>query len=395
MSEEATGTPQDWGASSARSRNAGRPEGKVMHSEPTGPELDEDECRALDDTFYSSDPTGYFRSKIDSLLDSCVPQSSSQAEPTADRQRFGQLLGARAVARSPVTEDQRELQVAVDAILLRHQVAETLLRHVHARLTCRASQSPTSVWMTLTQSPIRLHDAINQIRPTLEADDFFPIALGLFIPVPDKTNIKPAAQAAVVNGLAWISRAVTIVSSGQLDLNAANNKIKHGVCARPEDKLRITLTTEPPNGDGNVRLSSLTGNSAINIVDSVVLEYISQPPKVAGQERAGFERTLLRVDPTVVLAEAWMLAATHGAIFHTGAYRHFGDRDAPGVADYPGISAAPTPQQVLGDHVVGMRFPITTSTSGQVHRPAGFQRSNGTFYPLAFKWGTKAVVVDG
>lgn len=115
----------------------------------------------------------------------------------------------------------------------------------------------------------------------------------------------------------------------------------------------------------------MTGDSAFDVFDTIVLEYISKPPKPHGSEPLGFERTLLRVDAPAVLAEAWMLALLHGAIFHTCAYRHNGDKPLPTVAEHPGLALGPQPQRILGRYVVGLRFPVTTSASGRVHRSPG------------------------
>jgi hypothetical protein len=365
-----------------------------VYPNPTDPELSADDCRALDDEFFTGDPTSYFRSKIDALLDWSQQSIPGEQQPTK-RRRFQDVLGQVASSRYPTTLEQRRLQVAVDAIQLRHQGAEALLRLIYARLTCRASAKPCSLWMALIQTPTQLHVLVEELRPHLESEDFFAILAGMIIPVPKGTKLDHDMQTAVQNALHWVARAAEIVSTGNIDLNAANNKIKHGVTARPEDKLRLTLTTQPPDEDGNVPLSALTSESALDIFDTVVLEYISRPPKQKGEELCGFERTLLRADSPVVLAEAWMLAVIHGAVFHTCAYRHHGERTVPEIAEHPGLAMGPTPQRILGRHVVGMRFPMTTSPSGQVHRPAGMLLGDGTFLTLSFGPRTRGIVIGG
>lgn len=367
----------------------------TMYAPAKGPELNADECRALDDDFFTSDPTSYFRSKIDALLNWVDQEGSDNQEISADRRRFQEILGAAASARHPTTAEQRRLHVAVDAIQLRHHAAEALLRLIHARLTCRASSQPCSLWMSLIQTPTQLHILVEKLRPHVESEDFFSILASQIMPVPNGTKLDHDAVAAVQHALRWIARASEIVSTGHIDLNAANNKIKHGITARPEDQLRVTMTTEAPDQDGNIPLSALTSQSAMDIFDTTVLEYITRPPSQKGQERYGFERSLLRVDVPVVLAETWMLALLHGAVFHTCAYRHHGEQVTPTMAEHPGLATGPSPEQVLGEHVVGMRFPVTTTSGGHVPRPAGLLLSDGTFVTLTFGAGREGIIVEG
>jgi hypothetical protein len=366
-----------------------------MYPPPTGPVLNADECRALDDEFFATDPTSYFRSRIDALLDWVDQANSDHQEISAERRRFQDILGPAASARYPTTAEQRRLHVAIDAVQLRHHAAEALLRLIHARLRCRKSTQPCSLWMALIQTPTQLHNLVEELRPQVESEDFGPILAGQIMPVPNGTQLNQDAVAAVQHAMRWVVRASEIVSTGHIDLNAANNKIKHGITARPEGRMRITFTTETPDQNGNVPLSALTGESALDVFDTVVLEYITRPPKPKGHEQHGFERSLLRVDVPVVVAETWMLALLHGAVFHTCAYRHHGERVVPQMAEHPGLATGPTPEQILGKHVVGMRFPVTTTPGGQIPRPAGILLSEGTFLTLTFGPGRQGVVVDG
>jgi hypothetical protein len=123
-----------------------------------------------------------------------------------------------------------------------------------------------------------------------------------------------------------------------------------------------------------------------------VLEYISRPP---GKPKNGYERTLLRADAPTLLAEAWMMAITHGALFHTGANLHIGDRGDATIAPHPGLAAGPNPEQVLANKSVGMRFPMTTPPGGgHPTRPSGIALPEG-FFPLEFGKGLSATVQDG
>lgn len=365
-----------------------------MYPPPTGPELSPDACRELDGEYLLSDPLGYFRSKLEGLLDEAdAPDRPTVAEGSL-RARFQRIAGEAAHSRSCITAEQRSIQITVDAIQFRHQVAEALLRLIDARLMQRNSTPPQSLWMNLIGGPTRLHDLVERLRPHVESEEFISIAAGLLIPVPVGTPLDEDMHKATATALHWIMRASEIVMTGHIDLNAANNKIKHGVTARPEDKLRVTIATKPPNADGSIPLSHLTGPSSLDVFDTIVLEYISRPPKPKGQEPNGYERTLLRADAPLLLAETWMLAIIHGAIFHTSAYRHFGGT-VQGMVPHPGLLIGPTPQKILGKHVVGMRFPVTTSPQGKIHRPPGMLLSDGVFVPMQFSEGRRGVVVDG
>lgn len=348
-----------------------------MYPPPTGPELSADECRSLDDSFFASDPTGYFRSRLDSLLDWCDATPETPPGQADTRRRFNDLIGAAAQARHPTTPEQRRRQAAVDAVQLRHAVAEALLRLILARLTCRASDTPKSLWLELTRTPTTLRDVVKQLNMHLEATDAVPLMAGLMVPAPGGTTLSEDYTTAVANALRWLQRASDIVSSGPIDLNAANNKIKHGITARAEDQLRATFMTAELDADGNVPLSALSGPGAVPLIDTIALDYISQPPKTPGAERPGHERTWLRADTPAVLAEAWMLALIHGAVVHTCAYRHNREQTPADAAPHPGLALGPSPDTILRGHVVGLRFPITTSASGQVHRPAGFLIARG------------------
>lgn len=366
-----------------------------MYPDPAGSELTGDECRALDDHYLTSDPTSYFRSRIDSLLDWVDQPTPAGAAPSEVRRRFEGLVGPVASSRFPTSNDQRQAQVAIDAIQLRHATAEALLRLLHAKVTCRSAVQPASLWMALIQTPAQLHKLVEELRPHVESADFFPVLAGMLIPAPLGTKLDETSGGAVNTALEWIARASEIVSTGHIDLNAANNKIKHGVTARLEDKMRLTMTLEPFPDDGRVPLSALTGKTALTIFDTTVVEYISRPPKTDGKEPHGFERTLLRVDAPSVLAEAWMLALVHGGIFYTSAYRHRHEGWEPSDTQHPGLAVGPSPEQVMGRNVVGMRFPVTKSPSGESHRPAGILFGDGTFRTLTFGPGRRGIVTDG
>ena len=112
------------------------------------------------------------------------------------------------------------------------------------------------------------------------------------------------------------------------------------------------------------------------MIDCPVLDVLAKPPKVDGHPQ-GLEVTQLRVDVPVVLAEAYMIAWTHGAMFHVAASTHFrGREDLP---KYLHVPAHPSyrvfrqyPDDIAADAPVGMRFPLTTPPGGgPLKRPMG------------------------
>lgn len=180
-----------------------------------------------------------------------------------------------------------------------------------------------------------------------------------------------------------------------INLNAAHNKVKHGLAVRSRGDLRMTFTTQPPYADGTIPLSALTGPNALDVFDSVVLDYLSRPPKEQGRKQ-GLEVSTLRLNPATLLPETWMMAVTHAAMFHIAATRHVEDRGIT-IAPYPTLHLGPTPEQLLGNAVVGMRHPVTTPPDGgEPNRDAGiaFQQA---FVPLKmdFTAHRTSTVVDG
>ncbi len=124
----------------------------------------------------------------------------------------------------------------------------------------------------------------------------------------------------------WIGYAARLLSPAAIDLQAGHNKVKHGLAVRARSDMRVTFVTRPPNADGSIPLSAFTGPEAVDIFDQPVLELLSRGPKVDGH-RQGLEITQLRLKPAALLADAYMLAMAHGALFHVAAVEHFAGRE--------------------------------------------------------------------
>ena len=184
----------------------------------------------------------------------------------------------------------------------------------------------------------------------------------------------------------WLQFAIDLLVGHELQLNAAHNKVKHGLAVRARDDLTVSFITTPPSADGTIPVSALTGPDAVDIFDRPVIEVLAQAPKV-DEHRQGLELTRLRVDVPAVLAEAYMIAWTQGAMFHVAATKHFESRveipdhlQAPPHPGYP--VGGPRSDHVSGKAPVGMRFPLTTPPDGRPGRRSAGIAFRDSFIPL-------------
>jgi hypothetical protein len=77
--------------------------------------------------------------------------------------------------------EQRRVQVAVDGLSLRHQVAKALARFLHARAVAAPDGGAArSIWLTIADSPRNIVDVVSMAatalkhEPTLFANVFLP-----------------------------------------------------------------------------------------------------------------------------------------------------------------------------------------------------------------------------
>lgn len=174
----------------------------------------------------------------------------------------------------------------------------------------------------------------------------------------------------------WLGHAAGLLSPAAIDLQAGYNKVKHGLAVRARSDMRVTFVTTPPNADGSIPLGAFTGPGAVDIFDQPVLELLARGPKVDGY-RQGLEITQLRLKPSALLADAYMLAMAHGVLFHIAAVEHFAGREdlreyqtPPPFPGYP--VGGPRPTHIDAHAPLGMRFPLTMPPGGgQVRREAG------------------------
>ena len=345
-----------------------------MYPPPVGPSLTAEQARELDDTFLASDPFAYFSSRIASLLvwqehvaDSQTPLP--QAQPDSIRAQFNAYLQSSAVD-GPFKAVDVHAQVAADALAVRHHAAEALLRLSCARLAPASTTSPACLWAEIASGPKQIADVIDRLKVSAKKAE---PGERMFRALVDPEALEAARRdQEVVDAcnvfVAWIAYASELLSPAEIDFQGGHNKVKHGLAVRARSDLRVTFTTTPPNADGTIRLSALTGPGAIDIFDQPVLELLAYGPKVEGH-RQGLELTQLRLKPAALLADAYMFAMAHGALFHVAAKQHFAGRDdlrehlvAPPFPGFP--IGGPRPSDIDAFAPLGMRFPLTTPPGG-------------------------------
>lgn len=370
-----------------------------MYPPLAGPKLTAKQRQELDDTFLASDPYGYFSARISMILRWAESDGGSGEHPlaapdkeqqnaTETRGRFARLLG-RPVDFIPKTSPRSiATQVATDAYALRHHAAESLVR-LTATLSQRTSVAETCVWEALSAGPNQLDQVVSQIREFFSSVEAPMQFARLVLREQDLQSGMTEELGSASNVFAdWLQFAIDLLVGHELQLNAAHNKVKHGLSVRARDDLKVTLVTTPLSTDGTLPVGALTGPDAVDIFDRPVIEVLAQAPKVDGH-RQGLELTQLRVDVPAVLAEAYMIAWAHGAMFHVAATKHFEGRtdlpnylSAPAHPGYP--VGGPHPDHVSGKGPVGMRFPLTTPPGGGPARRSAGVAFRDSFIPLIF-----------
>lgn len=369
----------------------------IVFTNPEGRSLTPAQAMELDDNFFGSRPLGYFSSRIASLISSAGTLQADTTEGVG-----GQLAAALGLSGVPdiltFTESDRELQIATDSFTVRHHAAESLVRLYHA-LTVVAPKmgGEKCIWAAIAEGPNRtivlVDEAKAQLLSKTGLETFWETVLPDGADKATSTEQMEMANKALEVMATWLQHAMYLLVRDDIDINAAHNKVKHGLAVRSRDDNLVTFTTEPPNSDGTFSLSALTGDNAVDIFSSPTLDYLARP-KSKGRKQ-GLEVTTLALTPSVLLAESWMMSVTYGAMFQVAASRHFQGRDVPFMT-YPALPLAPTPEQLLGESIVGMRHPVTTPPDGgDLDRKAGIAFQN-TFMPIDidFPGSTSGVVVD-
>ena len=108
-----------------------------------------------------------------------------------------------------------------------------------------------------------------------------------------------------------MNHACALLTDNELSVNAAHNKVKHGLAVSARGDVRIELLTTPPNDLGEIPVSAFGEGNSVPIFDRPMLTYLSRPH---GTPKQGLEAISLRVEVLVVLAETWMIANVYSAM---------------------------------------------------------------------------------
>lgn len=360
-----------------------------LNLRPQGRHLTDEQAKTLDDEFFLSNPLSHFTSRIATLLEA----DRADRKPDADNEpEFFHALGlADADDALTFSKRERNIQVAIDAVALRHQAAEALTRFIYG--VAAATPKPGDakcIWLAIADSPTRMIEVIEANKAAV--DDELLSFLSLIFP--PGTRVEGDAFLAADTAQAWANHAIYLLTNNELSVNAANNKLKHGLAVSARDDVRIEFITTPPDADGNLSLSAFGEGKSVPIFDRPMLTYLSRP---VVKPRLGVEAISLRVDTPVVLAETWMMANLYAAMFHIAALKHFNGSPPPEVAPYPKLVAGRLPEHVIGGRPQGYRSTVTTPLD-EVTQP----RPDGVFFhrhfqsmQIDFDSRVRAQVVEG
>jgi len=351
--------------------------------------LSERHAKALDDEFFLSHPAAYFASRISSLL---AAERSAAVPTPVEEPEFFEALGQIETNQLLAFEGQdRRMQVAVEALSLRHQAAEALLRFMYAVTAARPKEGDApSTWLAIADSPNALIDVVQKTVAALDADQELFMRC-LFVP---GTRVDEIVAAAADTAVAWMNHASSLLTGDELSVNAAHNKVKHGLAVSARGDVRIEFITTPPDELGQIPVSAFGEGKSVPIFDRPMLTYLSRPRV---KPKQGLEAISLRVDVPVVLAEAWMIANVYAAMFHARAKRHFGDEMPEGVAPHPTLAIGRLPEHVIGGRPLGYREAVTLPPDGKTKPRKSGLFFYGSFIPMNVDYESKVegVVVDG
>ncbi|WP_434513229.1 hypothetical protein ABUV18_03061 (plasmid) [Clavibacter nebraskensis] len=360
-----------------------------LHLRATSIQLSESHARELDDEFFLSHPAAYFASRISSLL---AAERSAAVPAPADEPEFFAALGLGPADKVLAFEEQdRRLQVAVEALSLRHQAAEALLRFMYAVTAAKPKEGDApSTWLATADSPNKLIDVVEKTVAACAADEELFLRC-LYTP---GTRVGEKERAAADTAVAWVNHASSLLTGDELSVNAAHNKVKHGLAVSARGDVRIEVVTTPPDELGQIPVSAFGEGKSMPIFDRPMLTYLNRPH---ARPRQGLEAISLRVEVPVVLAEAWMIANVYAAMFHARAKRHFGDAMPEGVAPYPTLAVGRLPEHVIGKRPLGYRQAVTLPPDGTTKARESGLFLYGSFIPLDIDYDSKieGVVVDG
>lgn len=342
------------------------------------------------------------------LLRSDAPFEGAAAD------EFARLLGPSSTNFEQADDRASRLQIAVDAFALRHQVAESLLRLLHVAVHHRVGASR---WVELIDTPTKNIDVMTQTRSVLDAQDDGGTRLirSVLVGLEDTSSVRfgspgtpleqeqsteePGSAAdlverAVAVHVSWINYAILLFTQKSPDLDSAHNKFKHGMGLRPQDDVLTTITSTPPNADGGIPISALTGEQAVQLFDGVTTEFLSRASR-----KHGLEVTQMAMKPVPTLVEAAAMAHTLGLLFHTAAVKHFADhqpREGRTIPPHPGLLIdGPLPgKQRPASSPFALRFPLTLPLRDGGSPDALLFWTSGDTQTLKFGERMRGVVID-
>lgn len=324
---------------------------------PAGVALTTTQARLLDDEFFLADPLEHFTSRIHMLLNAETPTSRRDTHP-----EFFEALGLRGLDVLPTPGKQRrDVQRAVDAIMLRHQCAEALERFLYAVTAGQPAPGDAQcTWITIADSPTSIRSVAEATKKVFDEDQH--VLFKLMFPA--GTELTDDVAAARTTALAWINHATHLLLDDELPVNAAYNKLKHGLAVTTRDDVRVELITTAPDENDNVPLSAFQDGRSTPIFDRPLVTYLTRSYSKRSHPKRGLEAISLRIDVPTVLAETWMMATVYATLFHTAALQHFSDAPPPGLAARPPLVIGRTPDRVLKGKPLGYRTPVTLPADG-------------------------------
>lgn len=346
-----------------------------MYRPAPGRDLTPDVAQDLDDTYLSSNPFAYFQSRIASLAVAADAVELGHRVPLGT---VGDRLHAylqRPVLRSPSDPVNVRAQVAADAFSLRHHVSEALCR---LALVALDPEPSACSWAAVATGPVQTKVLLSSLRQLNRGDPEGKAFWQATVPPGSAEKYEVDRVVVAANVFAsWLTFAVQLLQPGEIDLHAAQNKVKHGLAVRARHDLRGVLTLGKPNVDGSMPLSAFDPSVSVELFEHPVLEFLAHAPTTDGQKQ-GLEVTQVSLNTAALLAQSYMLAWTHGAMFSVLAQRHFKQRpdlgsDHLGPPDFPGFPwGGPSPEHIGAKELVGWRFPITSPPGGgDPARPCG------------------------
>lgn len=353
----------------------------MLTIEPQGVALTPDQADQLDAEFFRSSPLQYFVPRIHQMLRSASEGEGANGQLESFRSRLGLPADLDLLN---IDDRDRNRQLAVDALSVRHHTAETLVRLLYALVVASPREGDaSSVWVAVADSPTSLRTVAEAVVAHLNAGDQKSFAQ-LYLPA--VTEVTAELATAVQVAVAWTNHALELLTSDDLSVNSGYNKVKHGLSVSARDDVRVELITAPTRTDGTIPLSAFGDGVSVPLFDRPLLTYLYRP----GGRAAHLETATLKVDLELTLAEAWMIAVVAGAVFHIAGIERLPSGDE--IAAYPRLPLGPTPDQLLSGSLRGYRAPVTEP---RTDRTAGLFW-HGSFQPLRldFRNVTSAVITE-